>query len=142
MSMHLTYDPHNIFAKIIAGEIPCVKVFEDDHVLSFMDIYPQSKGHTLVVPKAGAINMIEMEPEDLQNAIIRAQHITRAVKAALEPEGIIFTQFNGEVAGQTIFHVHFHIIPRWADQPLGRHGGGQADLDDLKALAEQIKAKL
>lgn len=142
MSMHLTYDPQNIFAKIIAGEIPCVKVFEDEHVLSFMDIYPQSKGHTLVVPKGPAINMIEMEPQDLQNAIVRAQHITRAVKAALEPEGIIFTQFNGEVAGQTIFHVHFHIIPRWSGEALGRHGGGQADLDELNALAAQIKAKL
>ena len=140
--MDLNYDDQNIFAKIIAGDIPCVKVFEDEHVIAFMDLYPQSNGHTLVVPKDPAINMLEMNPGALQHAIIRAQRLAKAVKTALKPEGIIFTQFNGEVAGQTIFHVHFHIIPRWSDQPLGRHAGEQADMDELKTLAEQIKAEL
>ena len=144
MSLDGAYDEGNIFAKILRGEAPAARVFEDDHVLAFMDVFPQSKGHTLVIPKrSNARNLLDEEPEILCNLILGVQRVTRAVRAALNPDGIVVTQFNGAPAGQTIYHLHFHIIPRWEGVPLGRHaGGGMADPAELKALAEQISAKI
>jgi len=144
MSLDGAYDEGNIFAKILRGETPAARVFEDDHVLAFMDVFPQSRGHTLVIPKRStARNLLEEEPEVLCNLILGVQRVTRAVRAALNPDGIVVTQFNGTPAGQTIFHLHFHIIPRWEGVPLGRHAGGVvADMDELKALAHQIAAKI
>jgi histidine triad (HIT) family protein len=144
MSLDGAYDEGNIFAKILRGETSAARVFEDDHVLAFMDVFPQSKGHTLVIPKRStARNLLEEEPEVLCNLILGVQRVTRAVRAALNPDGIVVTQFNGTPAGQTIFHLHFHIIPRWEGVPLGRHaGGGMADAEELKALAHQIAAKI
>lgn len=142
MSLHGDYDPENIFAKIIRGEIPCVRVFEDEHVISFMDAFPQAPGHTLVVPKSPVRNLLEMSEEDASAAIIRAKRIAAAVEAALKPDGIVFTQFNGAPAGQTVFHIHFHIIPRREREALGRHGEGMADLDELEAIAAKIRAAL
>jgi histidine triad (HIT) family protein len=142
MSLDGQYDPDNIFAKILKGEIPCVKVYEDEHVLSFMDLYPQAPGHTLVVPREPVRNALEMSDGALQAAIVRVKRIGNAVKTALKPDGIVITQFNGAPAGQTIFHVHFHIIPRTEGQALGVHGGQQADMDQLKAQAEKIAAAI
>ena len=144
MSLDGAYDQGNIFAKILRGEAPAAKVFEDDHVLAFMDVFPQSRGHTLVIPKhSQARNLLDEAPEVLGPLILGVQRVTRAVRAALNPEGIVVTQFNGALAGQTIFHLHFHIIPRWEGVPLGRHAsGGMADPAELKALAEQIAAKI
>ena len=143
MSLSAQYDPKNIFAKILSGDIPSVKVYEDDRTLSFMDVFPQSKGHTLVIPKVQACNLFDIAPDDLQDLIVKTQTIGRAVRDALKPDGIRIAQFNGEPAGQTVFHIHFHIIPIWADAPLGRHAGGEmADMNELNALAAQIKAKL
>ncbi len=143
MSLSVQYDPKNIFAKILSGDIPSVKVYEDDRTLSFMDVFPQSKGHTLVIPKVQACNLFDITPDDLQDLIVKTQTIGRAVRDALKPDGIRIAQFNGEPAGQTVFHIHFHIIPIWADTPLGRHAGGEmADMNELNALAAQIKAKL
>jgi histidine triad (HIT) family protein len=144
MSLDGAYDHGNIFAKILRGEMPAARVFEDDHVLAFMDVFPQSRGHTLVIPKRStARNLLEEEPEVLCNLILGVQRVTRAVRAALNPDGILVSQFNGSTAGQTIFHLHFHIIPRWEGVPLGRHaGGGMADPDELKGLAHQIAAKI
>ncbi|WP_374570927.1 HIT family protein [Phenylobacterium sp.] len=144
MSLDGTYDDDNTFAKILRGEIPCARVFEDEHVFSFMDVFPQSRGHTLVIPKhTRARNLLEEEPERLSHLILGVQRVTRAVRAALEPDGIMVSQFNGAVSGQTIYHLHVHIIPRWEGVPLGRHaGGGMADMDELKALAEQISDKI
>jgi histidine triad (HIT) family protein len=144
MSLDGAYDEGNIFAKILRGETPAARVFEDEHVLAFMDVFPQSKGHTLVIPKRStARNLLDEEPEVLGNLILGVQRVTRAVRAALNPDGILVTQFNGSTAGQTIFHLHFHIIPRWEGVPLGRHaGGGMADPEELKALAHQIAAKI
>ncbi|MEE2525141.1 HIT family protein [Hyphobacterium sp. HN65] len=142
MSLSGSYDDQNIFAKILRGEAPCVKIFEDDAVIAFMDIFPQSPGHCLVVPKEPARNLLEMTPDASAAAIQRVQNLARAVETALEPDGIVVTQFNGGPAGQTVFHIHFHIIPRWEDVPLGRHGGGQADMDELKAQAGKIAAAL
>lgn len=144
MSLDGAYDEGNIFAKILRGEAPAARVFEDDHVLAFMDVFPQAKGHTLVIPKRSrARNLMDEEPEVLEKLILGVQRVTRAVRAALNPDGIVVTQFNGAPAGQTIFHLHFHIIPRWEGVALGRHaGGGMADMEELKALAHQIAEKI
>lgn len=142
MSLYTEYDPKNIFAKILSGDIPSAKVYEDSRILSFMDAFPQSKGHTLVIPKIKACNLFDIPSEHLQNLIHQTQRIGRAVRDALEPDGIRIMQFNGEAAGQTVFHIHFHIIPMWEGGAFGRHAGGMADPDELKDLAARIKAKL
>ena len=144
MSLDGTYDPDNIFARILRGEMPSVRVFEDDDVLAFMDVFPQAKGHTLVIPKhSTARNFLEETPENIGPLLLGVQRVARAVRAALNPDGIMISQFNGAVSGQTVYHLHFHIIPRWDGVPLGRHaGGGMADTEELKALAGQIAAKI
>lgn len=144
MSLNGTYDDNNLFAKILRGEIPSVKVFEDDDVLAFMDIYPQTRGHMLVVPKnVKARNFLEL-PEDHVAPLMKQVHrLTRAVAKALRPDGVTVTQFNGEDAGQTIFHLHFHIIPRYRGQRLAGHGhGNRAEIPELQELARQIAAAL
>lgn len=144
MSLHGTYDDQNIFAKIMRGEMPCVKVYEDDNILSFMDVFPQSEGHTLVIPKAPSRNLLETNAKDIGRLFGSVQRIAKAVETALKPDGIIITQFNGAPAGQTVFHTHVHIIPRYDDKALGAHGGAgtMADMDALKTLAEKISAAL
>ena len=144
MSLDGTYDDGNIFAKILRGEAPSARVFEDEHVYAFMDVFPQSKGHIMVIPKhSRARNLLEEEPQVLANLILGVQRVARAVRAALEPDGIQISQFNGAPAGQTVYHLHVHIIPRWEGVALGRHGaGGMADPEDLKVLAAQIAAKI
>ncbi|MFZ5669938.1 MAG: HIT family protein [Pseudomonadota bacterium] len=143
MSLDGAYDDGNIFARIIRGEAPSVKVWEDEAVLVFMDVFPQAKGHTLVVHKASrARNLLEAEPATLAAVMAAAQKTARAIKAALKPDGIVVTQFNGAPAGQTVFHLHVHIIPRWEGLPLGRHAGDMADVEELKALAARIAGAL
>jgi histidine triad (HIT) family protein len=144
MSLDGTYDPNNIFAKILKGEMPSARVFEDEHVYAFMDVFPQSKGHTLVIPKhSAARNLLDEEPQVLETLILGVQRVARAVRAALKPDGIVITQFNGQASGQTVYHLHFHIIPRWEGVPVGRHAAGaMADPGELKALAEQISAMI
>ena len=140
MSRDGRYEHDNIFAKILRGEIPAARVFEDEHVFAFMDAFPQAKGHTLVIPKhSQARNLLEEEPEILSNLFLGVQRVARAVRAALEPDGLMVMQLNGSPAGQTVFHLHVHIIPRWEGTHLGRHaGGGMANLEELKGLAAQI----
>ena len=144
MSLHPVYDPDNIFAKILRGEIPSVKVWEDDHVLAFMDVFPQSEGHVLVISKTStAPSLLEIEPEALARLAAAVQRAARAVEKALSPEGIQVMQFNGEAGGQTVFHLHFHIIPRWADRPMKGHGHApMADAAALRRLADRIAAAL
>lgn len=144
MSLTGAYDPENVFAEIIRGDMPAVKVFEDDRVLAFMDVFPQSEGHVLVISKVSrARNLLEAEPEVLSELIQASQRLARAVPKALGCEGVTLMQFNGHAGGQTVFHLHFHVIPRWSDRPLGRHGeGGMADLDQLKTTADRIRAAL
>ncbi|MEM8635115.1 MAG: HIT family protein [Pseudomonadota bacterium] len=141
MTLHAPYDPDNIFAKILRGEMPAIKVFEDDVALAFMDVFPQAEGHTLVIPKAvEARNFLDMPSDQLGAYMDRVQRIAIAVEKALSPDGIVVTQFNGSVAGQTVFHLHFHIIPRKESVPLGRHGsGGMADAAELEPIAEKIR---
>ena len=143
MSLDGTYDAGNIFAKILRGEMPSARVFEDDHVLAFMDVFPQAKGHTLVIPKhSTARNFLEEEPQIIGPLMLGVQRVARAVRAALQPDGLVITQFNGAASGQTVYHLHFHIIPRWEGVALGRHGEGMADAEELKALAAQIASKI
>lgn len=143
MSLDGTYDAGNIFAKILRGEAPSVRVFEDDHVMAFMDVFPQAKGHVLVIPKhSTARNFLEEAPEIIGPLMLGVQRVARAVRAALNPDGIQISQFNGAPAGQTVYHLHVHIIPRWEGVPLGRHAEGMADMDELKELAERISAMI
>ena len=144
MSLDGAYDDANIFAKILRGEMPSVRVFEDHDVLAFMDVFPQSRGHTLVISKhSQARNLLDIEPEPLEKLILGVQRVARAVRVALNPDGIMVAQFNGAPSGQTVFHLHFHISPRWTDAPLRPHGqGGMADPAELAALAHQIAAKI
>jgi len=144
MSLHGTYDDNNLFAKILRGEIPAVKVHEDDEVLAFMDIYPQTRGHLLVMPKGvKARNLLELPEEKVAPLMIRVHRLTKAVAKALKPDGVTVTQFNGEDAGQTIFHLHVHIIPRYAGQRLAGHGhGNRADIAELQQIASEIAAAL
>ena len=142
MSLDGAYDPDNIFAKILRGETPSTRVYEDDAVLAFMDVFPQARGHVLVVPKAQARNLLDVEPAVLQALIVRVQTIARAVREALKPDGLTVMQFNGAAGGQTVYHLHFHIVPRTEGEPMGRHGGGMADQAELADLAAKIAARL
>jgi histidine triad (HIT) family protein len=136
------FDNNNLFAKIIRGEIPGHKVYEDDAVLAFMDVMPQSDGHTLVVPKTGSRNLLDAEPETLASLIQRVQKIAVAVNSAMKADGILIKQFNEEAAGQTVFHLHFHVIPVYENQPLRPHTGEMADMGELAERAGRIRKEL
>lgn len=140
--MSAAYDPSNIFAKILRGEIPSHKVFEDEHTLAFMDVMPQGDGHTLVIPKTPARNLLDAQPDQLAHVIATVQRIAKAVKAAFQSDGVFVMQFNEAGAGQTVFHLHFHVIPRWEGVPLRPHSGGMADAALLKGHADKIRAAL
>jgi histidine triad (HIT) family protein len=136
------YDPDNIFGKIIRGEIPAHKVYEDDFALAMMDIFPQSKGHLLVIPKAPSRNLFDADPATLSAAMPLVQRLARAVQQALRPDGVRIVQFNETPAGQSVFHLHFHIIPVYEGVPIGRHGEGKADDAELAEQAKAIAAAL
>jgi histidine triad (HIT) family protein len=144
MSLHGTYDDSNLFAKILRGEVPAVKVLEDDEVVAFMDIFPQARGHMLVVPKnVKARNFLELPAERVAPLMERVHRLTIATEKVLKPDGITVTQFNGAPAGQTIFHLHFHIIPRYEGVRLAGHGHqNRADIAELETIAKDIAAAL
>ena len=126
MSLDGAYDGTNIFAKMIRGEVPCAKVYEDDAVLAFLDLFPQARGHTLGISKtAQARTLLDIDPAALQALIAGVQKVARGVRSALQPAGLVVTQFNGQPAGQTVFHLHFHIIPRYEGEALGGHASGR-----------------
>jgi histidine triad (HIT) family protein len=138
----MAYDNNNIFARILRGEIPAHKVFEDAATLAFMDVMPQSEGHTLVIPKAAAQNLFDLEPGNLESLIRTTQRVSRAVQHAFQPDGITLMQFNGAAAGQTVFHIHFHIVPRYEDRELRAHTRQMADNALLAEHAERIRKVL
>jgi len=138
----MPYDPNNIFARILRGEIPCVKVYEDDAVLSFMDIMPQAEGHTLVIPREPAMDMLDLSPDGASSLMLATQKIARAVKTALSPPGIMLAQLNGSAAGQSVFHVHFHILPRYAGIDLKLHAREMVSASVLEPIAAKIRAAL
>ncbi len=140
--MTTAYDDANIFAKILRGEAPAIKVHETDRTLAFLDIMPQAEGHTLVIPKAPAANLFDLAPDMLQELIVSTQTVARAVKAAMDAPGIMIAQLNGPAAGQTVFHIHFHIIPRHEGVEMAMHARGMADTTILEQHAEKIRAAL
>jgi histidine triad (HIT) family protein len=143
MSLDGVYDSGNVFARILRGEIPAARIFEDDATLAFMDAFPQSRGHALVIHRTAlARNLLDVEPQALCEVMASVRRLARAVRLALSPDGIMVSQFNGSAAGQTVFHLHVHVIPRWADTPLGRHGGGAAPREELEQLAADIASRL
>jgi histidine triad (HIT) family protein len=136
------YDHSNIFAKILRGEIPCHKVYEDDDTFAFMDIMPQADGHLLVLPKTASCNLLDARPATLGPLMAATQKLARAAMKAFDAEGILIKQFNGEAAGQTVFHLHVHVIPRKAGVELRPHSGKMADHAILARHAEMIRAAL
>ena len=138
----MQYDSDNIFAKILRGEAPAFKVDEDDFTLTFMDIMPQVNGHTLVIPKEPAIDIFDISEEALKRVIVQTQRIAVAVDQALKPDGVSVTQLNRNAAGQTIFHLHFHVIPRWNKSELDSHETNQRSSENLKNNAQLIRKEL
>lgn len=137
-----SYDPANIFGKIIRGEIPSIKVFEDETLLVMMDIFPQSRGHTLVVPKSPSRNLLDADPVAISAVAAQLPRFARAVKTATGADGVRLVQYNEAPAGQTVFHLHFHLIPVYEGVDIGRHGQGKADDSELRDLATAIAAAL
>jgi len=138
----MTYDDSNVFAKILRGELPAHKVYEDDKTLAFMDIMPRGKGHTLVIPKTPARNVLDATPEQLAACMETVQKVARAVMKAFDAPGVTIQQFNETAGGQVVFHLHFHVIPRWEGVPLGPHTGKMEDNEVLAANAEKIRQAL
>lgn len=138
----MAYDSNNIFARILRGEVPAHKVHEDAATLAFMDVMPQSPGHTLVIPKVAAENLFDLPPADLARLITVTQKIAVAVRAAFKPDGVTLMQFNGPAAGQTVFHIHFHIVPRYDGKELDSHSRQMADGVLLAGHAGRVRAAL
>ncbi len=138
----MAYDPNNPFAKILRGELPSIPVYENEYVLAIMDIMPQSPGHTLIVPKVAGENLLDTSAESLAASILAAQRVARAIDKALSPAGIVITQFNRAAAGQTVFHLHIHVIPVYDDRDWQRHARVKADPAVLEAQAARIRAAL
>jgi histidine triad (HIT) family protein len=136
------YDPNNIFAKILRGEIPSARVYEDAHVVVFMDVMPQATGHALVVPKAPSRNLLDADPAVLTPLLAAVQKVARAAKAAFAADGVSVMQFNESAAGQSVFHLHFHVIPRFATTPLKPHSGKMEDRAVIEANAAKLRAAL
>ncbi len=138
----MAYDTDNIFARIIRGEIPCHKVYEDADTIAFMDIMPQAEGHTLVVPKVAGEDILTTPAESLAATMRTAQKVARAVKQAFSPPGVMIAQLNGAAAGQSVFHLHVHVIPRYAGKDLGIHAAAPADHAVLAQHAARIRDAL
>lgn len=127
-----------IFCAIAEGEIPSFKVYEDEEVVAYLDINPMAKGHTLVIPKAHSANLLETGDAALEELMARVKKVAAHIKKALPCDGFNILQNNGEAAGQTVHHIHFHIIPRMAGEPL-RFENRKGDMEELKKLAERIR---
>jgi histidine triad (HIT) family protein len=136
----MQYDPNNIFAKILRGEIPCHKIYEDEHTLAFMDVMPQVDGHCLVVPKRPSRGLLDADPVVLGQLMATVQKVAAAAKKAFNADGLQIRQYNEEAGGQTVFHLHFHILPMKAGESLRPHSGKMADYAVLAKHAELIKA--
>ena len=138
----MNYDPGNIFAKILRGEIPCHKVYEDEAALAFMDVMPMVDGHTLVIPKAASRNLLDADPQVLARTMAVVQRVARAAIAAFGADGAQIRQYNEPAAGQTVFHLHFHILPMRQGEALRPHTGNMADHGVLAGQAEQLRKAL
>ena len=137
----MAYDEQNIFARILRGELPAIKVYEDDQVLAFMDIMPQADGHTLVIPKTPAVTLLDLPADAAAYTIQVVQKVAKAIEVGLDAKGIVLMQLSGAAAGQTVPHVHFHLIPSSVHE-LGKHALQMGDQEKFKAQAEKIRAAL
>jgi len=137
-----TYDTNNIFAKILRGEMPATKVYEDEVALAFMDIMPRGDGHVLVIPKVPARGILDMPPEALGSYMEGVQKVAAAVKAGMGADGLTLQQFNETSGGQVVFHIHFHVLPRWEGVALKPHTGQMEKPEVLAAHAAKIRAAL
>lgn len=138
----MPYDHSNIFAKILRGDIPCVKVYEDDKTIAFLDVMPQAEGHTLVLPKEDAENIFDLSPEGAAALMATVQKVAKAVKIATAAPGLMLVQLNGRAAGQSVFHIHMHIIPRQHGIDLAFHERNMVPAADLEPIAAKIRAAL
>jgi histidine triad (HIT) family protein len=138
----MAYDNNNVFAKILSGEGPAIRVYEDDHSLAFMDIMPQVDGHTLVVPKDPAEDLHAADPAILRETIKTVQLVADAVKRAFDAPGVMIAQLNGAAAGQTVFHLHFHILPRFEGLEFKLHAREVEDMEKLETFAARIRREL
>ena len=136
------YDPDNVFAKILRGELPSHKLYEDDDTFAFMDIMPRGDGHCLVIPKKPSRNILDVEPASLAAVMATTQKLARAVVRAFSADGVTVQQFNEPAGGQVVFHLHVHVIPRFEGVSLKPHTGEMADQAVLAANAEKIRAAL
>jgi histidine triad (HIT) family protein len=134
----MTYDPNNIFAKILRGEIPCHKIYEDEHTLAFMDVMPQVDGHCLVVPKVPSRGLLDANPTVLAHVIATVQNVAAAAVKATKADGFQIRQYNEAAGGQTVFHLHFHILPMKEGAGLKPHSGQMADHGELAAMAQSV----
>lgn len=138
----MSYNDQNIFAKILRGDLPCIKVYEDDHTLAFMDIMPQAAGHTLVIPKAHAETLLDLAPDAAAHLIQTVQKVAAAVKTAMQTDGVVLMQLNGAAAGQTVPHIHFHVIAGSIMDLRNAHAQQMGDQAQIAAYAEKIRAAL
>jgi histidine triad (HIT) family protein len=138
----MPYDPNNVFAKILRDELPSLKVFEDADTLAFMDIMPSAEGHTLVIPKEPAETLFELSGHGAAALMLTTQRVAAAVKAALACPGLMLVQLNGAAAGQSVPHLHMHIVPRVEGLDLQLHGRARADLQQLERVAARIRQHL
>ena len=138
----MAYDPNNVFARILRGEIPKFAIFEDELTLAFLDIMPATEGHTLVIPKEAAETIFDLSPEGAAATIRTTQKVAAAVKRAFAAPGIMLVQLNGAAAGQSIPHLHFHVLPRTEGLDMKLHGRAMADTRTLSPIAEKIRAAL
>lgn len=138
----MSYDDNNIFAKILRGELPSHRIYEDEAVVAFMDVMPQGTGHALVVPKAPSRNLLDADPETLGPLFVVVRKVAQAVKKAFAADGVTVMQFNEPASGQTVYHLHVHVIPRFEGVPLKPHTGAMEKPEVLAANAEKIKAAL
>lgn len=138
----MAYDPNNIFAKILRGELPAHKVYETDHVLAFMDIMPRGEGHCLVIPKAPSRTLLDADPDVVAELMKAVQIVARASKEAFNADGVTVQQFNESAGGQVVFHLHVHVIPRFEGVALKPHTGQMEKPDVLAAQAEKLRQTL
>lgn len=138
----MAYDEGNVFARILRGELPCHKVYEDEHTLAFMDIMPRADGHTLVIPKSPAVDLFDIDDEALCHLMRTVKRLAPAVRDAMGAGGILIQQFNGAPAGQVVFHIHVHILPRWEGVKLRPPSDEMADPKVLADNAAKIRAAL
>ena len=138
----MAYDANNIFARILRGEANAHVVLDEEHCMAFMDVMPQSPGHTLVIPREPVENLFDLSAEGLTHVVAATQRVARAVRSAFDPGGVMVMQLNGANAGQTVFHIHFHVIPRYAGEGLTLHARSVADASQLERHAARIRAAL